>query len=135
MKVLVLGSGVVGVTSAWYLAQQGHEVVVIDRQPDAAEETSFANAGQLSFGMSSPWAGPGIPMKAVKWMFQAHAPLKVRPSLNPAQWKFMLSMLANCNEKSYGINKSRMVRVSEYSRQCINALQDELGLPFESRKQ
>ncbi|PSJ47752.1 D-amino acid dehydrogenase small subunit [Zobellella endophytica] len=134
MKVLVLGSGVVGVTSAWYLARQGHEVVVLDRQPDAAEETSFANAGQLSFGMSSPWAGPGIPQKAVKWMFQDHAPLKVRPSLNPAQWRFMLSMLANCNEKSYGVNKSRMVRVSEYSRQCINTLQQELQLPFEGRK-
>ncbi|OIN14005.1 D-amino acid dehydrogenase [Oceanisphaera psychrotolerans] len=135
MKVLVLGSGVVGVTSAWYLSQQGHEVVVLDRQSDAAEETSFANAGQLSFGMSSPWAAPGIPQKAIKWMFQSHAPLKVRPSLNPAQWQFMLSMLANCNEKSYGVNKSRMVRVSEYSRQCINNLQQELKLPFESRKQ
>ncbi|AEY01677.1 D-amino acid dehydrogenase small subunit [Oceanimonas sp. GK1] len=134
MKVLVLGSGVVGVTSAWYLARQGHEVVVLDRQPDAAEETSFANAGQLSFGMSSPWAAPGIPVKAMKWMFQSHAPLKVRPGTNPAQWKFMLSMLANCNEKSYSVNKSRMVRVSEYSRQCINALQDELNLPFEGRK-
>ncbi|MGO1246800.1 MAG: D-amino acid dehydrogenase [Oceanisphaera sp.] len=134
MKVLVLGSGVVGVTSAWYLAQQGHQVTVVDRQPDAAEETSFGNAGQLSFGMSSPWAAPGIPLKAIKWMFQAHAPLKVRPSLNPAQWQFMFSMLANCNEKAYGINKSRMVRVSEYSRQCINNLQDELQLPFEGRK-
>lgn len=135
MKVLVLGSGITGVTSAWYLAEQGHEVVVIDRQPDAAEETSFGNAGQLSFGMSSPWAAPGIPLKAIKWMFQSHAPFKVRPSLNPAQWQFMLSMLANCNEKSYNINKSRMVRVSEYSRHCINALQDQLALPFEQRKQ
>ena len=135
MKILVLGSGVVGVTSAWYLAQQGHEVVVLDRQADAAEETSFANAGQLSFGMSSPWAAPGIPQKAVKWLFQAHAPLKLRPSLNPAQWQFMLSMLANCTEKAYAINKSRMVRVSEYSRHCINNLQDELQLPFEARKQ
>ncbi len=135
MKVLVLGSGITGVTSAWYLAEQGHEVVVIDRQPDAAEETSFANAGQLSFGMSSPWAAPGIPLKAIKWMFQSHAPFKVRTSLNPAQWQFMLSMLANCNEKSYNINKSRMVRVSEYSRHCINTLQDQLALPFEQRKQ
>lgn len=135
MKVLVLGSGITGITSAWYLAEQGHEVVVIDRQPDAAEETSFANAGQLSFGMSSPWAAPGIPLKAIKWMFQSHAPFKVRPSLNPAQWQFMLSMLANCNEKSYNINKSRMVRVSEYSRHCINTLQDQLALPFEQRKQ
>ncbi|GAA3530742.1 D-amino acid dehydrogenase [Zobellella aerophila] len=107
---------------------------MLDRQPEAAEETSFANAGQLSFGMSSPWAGPGIPAKAIKWIFQEHAPLKVRPSLNPMQWQFMLSMLANCNEKSYSVNKSRMVRVSDYSRQCVNALQDELKLPFEGRK-
>ncbi|ART79235.1 D-amino acid dehydrogenase [Oceanisphaera avium] len=135
MKILVLGSGIVGVTSAWYLAQQGHEVVVLDRQSEAGVETSFANAGQLSFGMSSPWAAPGIPKKAIKWLFQAHAPLKIRPSLNPAQWQFMMAMLANCTHNAYVINKSRMVRISEYSRHCINQLQDELQLPFEARQQ
>lgn len=70
MKVIVLGSGVIGVTSAWYLAKAGHEVVVIDRQPGAALETSFANAGEISPGYASPWAGPGMPLKAIKWLFQ-----------------------------------------------------------------
>ncbi|MHC9037359.1 FAD-dependent oxidoreductase, partial [Cobetia marina] len=74
MKILVLGSGVVGVTSAYYLARQGHEVTVVDRQASPAMETSYGNAGQVSFGFSSPWAAPGIPQKAVKWMFQEHAP-------------------------------------------------------------
>lgn len=70
MEVLVLGSGVVGLTSAWYLAQAGHDVTVVDRQPRGAEETSFANAGQISYGYSSPWAAPGIPQKALKWMLE-----------------------------------------------------------------
>ncbi|ODC02878.1 D-amino acid dehydrogenase small subunit [Terasakiispira papahanaumokuakeensis] len=134
MKVLVLGSGVVGVTSAWYLAAQGHEVTVVDRQPEAAEETSFGNAGQLSFGMSSPWAAPGIPYKAMKWLFERHAPLKMRLSTNPAQWRFMLSMLRNCNAKDYSVNKSRMVRVSEYSRSSINELRQTLDFNFDERQ-
>ena len=79
MRILVLGSGVIGVTSAWYLARQGHEVTVVDRQPGAALETSFANAGQVSPGYSTPWAAPGIPTKALKWLFQRHAPLAIRP--------------------------------------------------------
>ena len=79
MKVVVLGAGVIGVTSAWYLAKAGHEVTVIDRQPAAALETSFANAGEISPGYSSPWAAPGIPVKALKWMFMEHAPLIIQP--------------------------------------------------------
>ena len=74
MKIVVLGSGVVGVTSAYYLARHGHEVTVIDRQAQPALETSFANAGQISPGYSSPWAAPGIPAKAVKWLLQQHSP-------------------------------------------------------------
>src|SRR3546814_4469025 len=79
MKILILGAGVVGVTSAYFLAKQGHEVTVIDRESAAAMETSFANAGQLSFGYSSPWAAPGVPLKAIKWMFAEHPPLTIRP--------------------------------------------------------
>jgi len=75
MRVLVLGSGVVGVASAWYLARAGHEVTVLDRQPAAGMETSFANAGQVSPGYSAPWAGPGIPIKAMKWLMMRHRPL------------------------------------------------------------
>jgi D-amino-acid dehydrogenase len=79
MKVLVLGSGVVGVATAYYLAMAGHEVEVVDRQPGPALETSFANAGEVSPGYASPWAGPGVPLKAVKWLFMRHGPLVLRP--------------------------------------------------------
>ena len=83
MKVIVLGSGVIGVTSAWYLAEAGHEVVVLDRQPGPALETSFANAGEISPGYASPWAAPGIPLKALKWLFMRHSPLFIRPTPSP----------------------------------------------------
>ena len=134
MKILVLGSGVVGVTSAYYLARQGHEVTVVDRQASPAMETSYGNAGQVSFGFSSPWAAPGIPQKAVKWMFQEHAPLKIQPRMDPQMAKFMVKMFANCNADRYAVNKERMVRVSEYSRACINALREETGLRYEDRQ-
>ncbi len=83
MKVIVLGAGVVGVTTAWYLARQGVETRVLDRQPGPGLETSFANAGELSYGMTSPWAAPGIPMKAVKWLFMRHRPLFIWPLISP----------------------------------------------------
>ncbi|MGC3873541.1 D-amino acid dehydrogenase [Halomonas sp. GXIMD04776] len=134
MKVLVLGSGVVGVTSAYYLARQGHEVTVVDRQPSPAMETSYGNAGQVSFGFSSPWAAPGIPQKAVKWMFQEHAPLKIQPRMDPTMARFMMQMFENCNAKRYAINKERMVRIAEYSRACINALRSDTGIGYEDRQ-
>ena len=86
MKVVVLGSGVIGVTSAYFLARAGHEVEVLERQSAPAMETSFANAGEISPGYASPWAGPGMPVKALKWLFMKHAPLIVRPRLDPAMW-------------------------------------------------
>ncbi|MFC3283771.1 D-amino acid dehydrogenase [Litchfieldella rifensis] len=134
MKVLVLGSGVVGVTSAYYLARQGHEVTVVDRQSGPALETSYGNAGQVSFGFSSPWAAPGIPQKAVKWMFQEHAPLKIQPRMDPIMARFMMQMFGNCTAERYAINKERMVRVAEYSRACINALREETGIRYEDRQ-
>ena len=134
MKVLVLGCGIVGVTSAYYLARQGHEVTVVDRQPSPAMETSYGNAGQVSFGFSSPWAAPGIPQKAVKWMFQEHAPLKIQPRMDPTMARFMMQMFNNCTAERYAINKERMVRVAEYSRACINALRDETGIRYEDRQ-
>lgn len=133
MKIVILGSGVVGVTSAWYLAKAGHEVTVIDRQPAAALETSFANAGEISPGYSSPWAAPGIPVKAVKWMFQKHAPLVIRPRAGVSAWRWMAQMLSNCTERRYALNKSRMVRVAEYSRDCLMALRAETGLHYDHR--
>ena len=95
MKIIVLGSGVVGVTTAYYLARGGAEVVVLDRQPGPGLETSYANAGQVSPGYSTPWAAPGIPLKAMKWLFQRHAPLAVRPDGSGFQWRWMASLLAN----------------------------------------
>jgi D-amino-acid dehydrogenase len=135
MKVLILGSGVIGVTAAYYLARAGHEVEVVDRQGGPALETSFANAGEISPGYSSPWAGPGVPLKAIKWMLMQHSPLVIRPLLDPAMWRWGLMMLANCNEKSYALNKSRMVPIAEYSRDCLKALREETGIAYDERAQ
>jgi len=133
MKILVLGSGVIGVTSAWYLAKAGHDVTVIDRQQEPASETSFANAGQLSFGYTTPWASPGLALKAAKWMMRKNSPLIIqpKPSLTMAQWLF--AMLRNCNEKSYKKNKTLMMRISDYSARCLAALRQETGIDYEAR--
>ena len=135
MKILILGAGVIGVTTAWYLAKAGHEVTVLDRQSGAALETSFANAGEVSPGYSSPWAAPGIPQKALKWLFMEHAPLIVRPTIDPATVRWMLSMLRNCTKARYTRNKGRMVRVAEYSRDCLIALRAETGIQYDQRTQ
>ncbi|WP_426173360.1 D-amino acid dehydrogenase [Massilia sp. TWR1-2-2] len=135
MKIIVLGSGVIGTTSAYYLARAGHEVTVIDRQPAAGMETSFANAGEVSPGYSAPWAGPGVPMKAVKWLLMQHSPLVVRPAFDPEMWRWMFQMLANCNQKSYEINKGRMVRLAEYSRDCLVELRADTGIAYDERSQ
>ena len=133
MHVIVLGSGVIGTTTAWYLAQRGAQVTVIDRQPDAALETSFANAGQVSPGYSTPWAAPGIPLKALKWLFQRHAPLAIRADGSLFQLRWMAQMLANCSSARYTVNKERMMRVSEYSRDCLRTLRSEIGIGYEER--
>ncbi|MBP0634346.1 D-amino acid dehydrogenase [Cupriavidus sp. AcVe19-6a] len=135
MRVLVLGSGVIGVTSAWYLAKAGHEVTVVDREAGPALGTSFANAGQISPGYASPWAAPGVPLKAIKWMFQEHAPLSIRPDGTLFQLQWMWQMLLNCSAERYAVNKERMVRLAEYSRDCIRALRAETGIAYEGRQQ
>jgi D-amino-acid dehydrogenase len=135
MRVVVLGSGVIGVTSAYYLALAGHEVTVIDREAGPALETSFANAGQISPGYAAPWAAPGVPLKAVKWMFQKHAPLAIRPDDADKQFQlqWMWQMLQNCTAERYAINKNRMVRLAEYSRDCLKALRASTGIQYEGR--
>ena len=133
MRVIVLGSGVIGVTSAYYLAQQGAEVTVLDRQTGPAEETSFGNAGQISPGYSTPWAAPGIPFKAVKWMFQHHAALAINIDGSMWQLQWMAQMLKNCSADRYAINKERMVRVAEYSRDCLKKLREDIGISYENR--
>ena len=133
MKVLVLGSGVIGVTSAYYLAQKGFDVTVIDRQPAVGMETSFANAGQISPGYSAPWAAPGVPFKAIKWLFQRHAPLALKADFTFWQLQWTLQLLRNCTAARYDTNKERMVRLAEYSRDCIGTLRNETGIAYQGR--
>ncbi|ACR28081.1 D-amino acid dehydrogenase [Burkholderia glumae] len=133
MRVVILGSGVVGVTSAYYLARAGHEVTVIEREAGPALETSFANAGQISPGYAAPWAAPGVPLKAVKWMFEKHAPLAIRLDGSRFQLQWMWQMLRNCTSERYAVNKGRMVRLAEYSRDCLQALRADTQIEYEGR--
>ena len=134
MHVVILGSGVVGVASAWYLRQAGHDVTVIDREVGPAEETSAGNAGQISPGYAAPWAAPGVPLKAVKWMFQRHAPLAISLDGTQFQLRWMWQMLRNCDTRHYAENKGRMVRLSEYSRDCLKALRESTCIQYEGRQ-
>ncbi|HEY8907675.1 MAG TPA: D-amino acid dehydrogenase [Rhodoferax sp.] len=135
MRVLILGSGVIGTTMAYYLARAGHEVEVVDRQPGPGLETSYANAGEVSPGYSAPWAGPGVPIKAIQWLLMHHSPLVIKPMLDPSMWRWGLSMLRNCTEARYRVNKGRMVRLAEYSRDCLKELRAEIGIQYDDREQ
>ncbi len=130
----MLGAGVIGVTTAYYLARAGAEVRVLDRQPGPGMETSFANAGELSYGMTSPWAAPGIPKKAIRWQFMKYRPLLIWPMLDPVMWDWGLRMLRNCNPESYRLNKGRMVRISNYSRDALPELLAEAPIDFDMRE-
>ena len=135
MKVIVLGSGVIGVTSAWFLAQAGHEVTVIDRQDAAGKETSYANAGEVSPGYSAPWAGPGVPLKAIKWLLMQHRPLVIRPHLDMGLIRWGMAMLRNCTAARYEVNKGRMVRLAEYSRDVLREMRSSTGIGYDERMQ
>ncbi len=135
MKILVLGAGVIGVTSAWYLAKAGHSVTVVERCDGPALETSFANAGEISPGYASPWAGPGVPLKALSWLTMKYGPLVIRPRLDPAMAIWIARMLRNCTHARYALNKSRMVRLAEYSRDALAALRGETGIAYDDRQQ
>ena len=133
MKVLVLGSGVIGVASAYQLALAGHDVTVVDRQPAAALETSYGNAGEVSPGYSAPWAGPGVPIKAIRWLLMRHRPLVIRPNLDLDLVRWGLAMLRNCTAARYELNKGRMVRLAEYSRDCLKELRAQTGIAYDER--
>ncbi|MGB1090607.1 MAG: D-amino acid dehydrogenase [Oceanobacter sp.] len=134
MKILVLGAGVLGVSSAWYLARSGHEVTVVDRQPGVADETSYGNAGMLSYGYTNPWAAPGVPFKAIQWMRQDLAPILVsHSSFNAHTAIWLAKMLGQCTEEAYHRNKNRMLRLSEYSRLCMDRISSDLNLDFDHR--
>ena len=134
MKIVILGAGVIGVSSAWYLAKAGHDVTVLERESGPALETSFANAGEISPGYASPWAAPGVPVKALKWLFMKHAPLIIRPSAIPAARSWLTAMLRECTSSRYAVNKGRMVRLAEYSRDQLGALRAETGIAYDHRE-
>ncbi len=135
MHVLVLGSGVIGVSSAWYLARAGFEVTVVDRAAGPARETSFANAGQISPGYAAPWAAPGVPLKALKWLLSKDAPLVIKPGLDARQYLWLARMLGQCTARRYAVNKTRMLRLARYSQDCLHCLCEETGLDYEGRRQ
>ena len=131
MKIIVIGAGVVGVTSAWYLTRDGHEVTVLEAREGAGLETSFGNAGGVCPGFAGPWAAPGMPFKAAKWMFQPSAPLKVRPRVSMDQWRWLAQFVANCTPERFAANKARMQKVAHYSKACLVALRQETGIEYD----
>ncbi|MDK2125639.1 D-amino acid dehydrogenase [Parachitinimonas caeni] len=131
MKVLILGAGITGVTSAWYLARAGHEVTVVDRQPQAALETSFANGGQVSVSQSEPWAGPEAPFKVAKWLWRGDSPLLFRPRLDVRQWQWGAGFLWECLPTNMRHNIAQMVRLGLYSRDALRELRDETGIAYD----
>ncbi len=133
MRVLVLGAGVIGTSTAYFLSRSGAEVTVVDRQPAVAQETSFANAGQISPGYSTPWAAPGLPLKAMRWLFERHAPLSIRPDGTLFQWQWMAALLAQCSAERYAVNKERMMRLAGYSRDVLRRLREDTGIAYEHR--
>ena len=130
MHILVLGAGVVGTTTAWYLQKQGHQVTVVDRQNQAGLETSYANGGQISVSHAEPWANPSAPLKVMKWLFQPDAPLLFRPRLDPAQWRWALSFLGQCTSARAAHNIRQMVNLGTYSRSQLQALRNEAGIEY-----
>jgi D-amino-acid dehydrogenase len=131
MRVLVLGGGVVGVTSAWYLAGDGHEVTVVDRQAGAALETSFANGGQISASYAEPWANPGAPLKILKWLAHDDAPLLFRPRLDWRQWRWGLQFLLECLPSRTRHNTIQCLNLALYSRDCLKALRVDTGIQYD----
>lgn len=130
MKVTVLGAGVVGATAAYYLAARGHDVTVIDRADGVALETSFANGGQLSAGGAAPWAAPGVPLQALRWLGRADAPLKWRPSADWRQWRWLIQFLRRCTKRAYDAGIVRNVTLGQLSLAELRGLRARLGLDY-----
>jgi len=134
VKVIVLGAGVVGTTSAYYLNKAGHDVVIVDRQAQAGMETSFANGGQVAAAHADPWASPATPLKALKWLSKKDAPLLFHfLRYDPALWSWCLRFLMNCRQERTDINTERTLRVALYSRTCFKELRHELDLDYDHR--
>jgi D-amino-acid dehydrogenase len=135
MKILVLGGGVIGVTSAWYLNAAGHDVTVVDRQSEPAMETSFANGGQISWCSATPWATPDIPLTALMWLFKPHSPLVLRPRFDPRMWMWLFQMLRNCTSQRFARNRERMLRLARYSHECLVELRAQTGVEYDQSTQ
>ena len=130
MKVVVLGAGIIGISTAWHLAERGHSVTVIDRQPDAALETSFANAAQISVSYCEPWANTDAPLKALKWMFSSSAPLLFRPQFDLQQWLWSLKFLAQCNDTAFERNVQQLVALGAYSHGALKDVVAATGIDY-----
>ncbi|NYT57446.1 D-amino acid dehydrogenase [Alcaligenaceae bacterium] len=130
MKIAVLGSGIIGVSTAWWLNQAGHDVVVIDRESGPAQATSRANGGQISVSYSEPWASPQTPLRLLRWLCQDNAPMLFRPQFDLKQWWWGLMFLRECLPGRLAPNIRAMVRMSEYSRNTLQAMRSELGIEY-----
>ena len=131
MNVIVLGAGIIGTASAWFLKKEGHDVTVIERQPGAAQETSFANGCQISVSHAEPWANPSAPLKVLKWLGKEDAPLLFRPRAEWLQWIWGLSFLRECTPARTSDNIRQIVAISEYSRQTLQAVRKETGIDYD----
>ncbi|MCK9687613.1 D-amino acid dehydrogenase [Scleromatobacter humisilvae] len=131
MKVIVLGAGIIGVATAWYLLEEGHDVTVVERQPEAALETSFANGAQISVCFCEPWANAGAPFKVAKWMLQDDSPLLFRPRLDPHQWRWALSFLGQCNDAAFARNVQQLVALGRYSHESLKSVVAATGIEYD----
>jgi D-amino-acid dehydrogenase len=130
MKVIVLGAGIIGISTAWHLVEQGHQVTVVDRQPDAALETSFANGAQISVCFCEPWANAGAPFKVAKWLLRDDSPLLFRPRLDPHQWRWGLSFLTQCNDAAFERNVKQLVALGRYSHESLKSVVASTGIQY-----
>ena len=130
MNVIVLGAGIIGISTAWHLLERGHEVTVVDRQPQAAMETSFANAAQISVSYCEPWANRDAPLKALKWMFRDDAPLLFRPQFDVRQWLWGLRFLAQCNDAAFERNVQQLVALGAYSHSALKDVVRATGIDY-----
>jgi D-amino-acid dehydrogenase len=131
MKIIVLGAGIIGISTAWHLLELGHEVTVVDRQSDAAMETSFGNAGQISVSYCEPWANRDAPLKALKWMFSKDAPLLFRPRLDWQQWRWSLLFLGQCNDAAFERNVQQLVALGAYSHAALKDVVAATGIDYQ----
>lgn len=135
MHIVVLGAGVIGTTTAWYLREAGHEVTVLERRGGAAQETSFANGGQISVSHGEPWASPDAPFRLAHWLLSPQSPLRFQPRMDWHQWRWGLQFLRECTSRRYQENLRQVVELGLYSRQCLQALRAATGIEYDHREE